>query len=285
MPGFSRSYRLREVALCAAAIATWSCENRRPKASQPAAPAAPAAQIASDARQDPRGALSQTVVIGDLPHDRTAFTQGLAFWEGRLFEGTGLYGESLLRELDPASGRELRRTALDGKYFGEGITILNGRLYQLTWREHTCLVYDAASFDRLGELAYDGEGWGIANDGASLITSDGSDWMRYRDPASFRVTRSIRVTLAGHPVQRLNELEYIHGEIWANVWYSDMILRISPDDGHVIAILDASKIRDSALRSGDADDVLNGIAFDPSSGSLLLTGKRWPAIYKVELPP
>ena len=220
-----------------------------------------------------------------MPHDRTAFTQGLAFWQGRLFEGTGMYGESVVRELDPGSGRELRRAALDAKYFGEGITILEGRLYQLTWREHRCLVYDVASFHAVDELRYEGEGWGLTNDGKSLITSDGSEWIRYRDPASFRVTRSLRVSLAGRPVQRLNELEYIHDEIWANVWYSDMILRISPDDGHVVAILDASKILDRALRSANADDVLNGIAFDPASGSLLLTGKRWPAIYKVALPP
>ncbi|HEX7838404.1 MAG TPA: glutaminyl-peptide cyclotransferase [Kofleriaceae bacterium] len=239
----------------------------------------------SDARQGPDDPpLSPAIVVGALPHDRTAFTQGLAFWQGRLFEGTGLYGESVVRELDPDSGRELRRAALDAKYFGEGITILNGRLYQLTWQEHRCLVYDPASFNRLDELTYEGEGWGLTNDGKSLIMSDGSEWIRYRDAASFKVTRSIRVTLAGRPVQHLNELEYIHDEIWANVWYSDVILRISPADGHVVAILDASKILDSTLRSGDANDVLNGIAFDASSGSLLLTGKRWLAIYKVALP-
>jgi len=275
------SYRMRDVVLCAAAISSGSCENRQPKTSSPAAPAA----VLSDAPKDAPGpSLSRAAVVGDLPHDRTAFTEGLAFWQGRLFEGTGLYGESIVRELDPGSGRELRRAALDGKYFGEGITLWNGRLYQLTWREHQCLVYDAASFHRLGELAYEGEGWGLTNDGTSLIMSDGSEWIRYRDPASFQVTRSIRVTLAGRPVQRLNELEYIHDEIWANVWYSDMILRISPGDGQVVAILDASKLLDRSRRSGDADDVLNGIAFDPASGSLLVTGKRWPAIYKLALP-
>jgi glutaminyl-peptide cyclotransferase len=125
---------------------------------------------------------------------------------------------------------------------------------------------------------------GVTDDGTSLITSDGSEWIRYRDPASFNVTRSLRVTLAGRPMQRLNELEYIHGEIWANVWYDHVILRISPIDGRVVALLDASKIVASTPRSDDADDVLNGIAFDASSGSLLITGKRWPVIYKVELP-
>jgi glutamine cyclotransferase len=268
--------------VCAAAICSGGCENRQPKASPPAAPG----PIVSDAARDAPGpSLSPAAVVGELPHDRTAFTQGLAFWQGRLFEGTGQYGESIVRELDPGSGRELRRVALDGKDFGEGITIWNGRLYQLTWQEHRCLVYDAASLHRLDELTYEGEGWGLTNDGTSLIMSDGSEWIRYRDPASFRVTRSIRVTLAGHPVPRLNELEYIHDEIWANVWYSAMILRIAPGDGHVIAILDASNIVDRTARANDVDDVLNGIAFDPASGGLLVTGKRWPAIYKVALPP
>ncbi|MBC7978235.1 MAG: glutaminyl-peptide cyclotransferase [Myxococcales bacterium] len=223
-------------------------------------------------------------MVDSLPHAHTAFTQGLAFWEGRLFEGTGMHGESFIRELDPDTGRELRRAALDAKYFGEGITILNGRLFQLTWQEHTCLVYDAATFRKLDELAYEGEGWGLTNDGTSLITSDGSEWIRFRDASSFKVTRSIQVTLAGRPVPRINELEYIHGEIWANVWFDKAILRISPADGRVVAVLDASKLVDSTPRSNEVDDVLNGIAFDPASGSLLVTGKRWPVIYKIERP-
>lgn len=283
MSDFSKTYRLRDVVLCAAAISNLNCEKHQPKSSQTTAP--PEHVTADAPQQNPRGPLVSTAsVVGDMPHDRTAFTQGLAFWQGRLFEGTGLYGESVIRELDPVNGRELRRTALDRRYFGEGITILDGRLYQLTWREHRCFVYDAATFNRLDEVAYEGEGWGLTNDGKSLIMSDGSEWIRYRDAASFNVTRSLRVTLGGRPVQHLNELEYIHGEIWANVWYNDLILRISPDDGHVVAILDASRILDRTLRSEHPDDILNGIAFDPSSGLLLLTGKRWPAIYKVTLP-
>lgn len=276
------SPRLRDAALCAAAVSTLSCGSCEPKTSQATAPPE---HVGSGARQDlDTPPWSAAVVVSSLPHDRTGFTQGLAFWRGRLFEGTGLRGESTIRELDPGSGRELRRAALDARYFGEGITILNGRLYQLTWQDHRCLVYDAATFERLDELAYEGEGWGLSDDGTSLITSDGSEWIRYRDPASFKVTRSLRVTLAGRPVQQLNELEYIHGEIWANVWYSHVILRISPADGRVVAVLDASKIVASTPRSDDTDDVLNGIAFDASSGSLLITGKRWPVIYKIELP-
>ena len=273
---------LRNTLLFAAAVSIVGCGKCEPNALQATSPAAQPASSAPQRVEPP--AQQSAVATGFVPHDRTAFTQGLAFWQGRLFEGTGLRGESAIRELDPDTGRELRRTALDARYFGEGITILNGRLYQLTWQEHTCLVYDVGTFKQLAELSYDGEGWGLTDDGTSLITSDGSAWIRYRDAASFRVTRSIRVTLGGQPVQRLNELEYIHGEIWANVWYTNLIVRISPADGHVVAVLDASKIVDGTPRSSDADDVLNGIAFDPASGSLLITGKRWPIIYKLEPP-
>lgn len=274
--------QLRNAVRFAAAVSTVSCGKCEPKALQATSPAV---QPASDAPQGPESpAVLSAVATGFVPHDRTAFTQGLAFWQGRLFEGTGLRGQSAIRELDPDSGRELRRAELDASYFGEGITILNGRLYQLTWQEHTCLVYDVATFKQLAALAYDGEGWGLTDDGTSLITSDGSEWIRYRDPSSFKVTRSIRVTWSGQPIQRLNELEYIHGEIWANVWYTNTIMKISPADGHVVAVLDASKIVDGTPRSSDADDVLNGIAFDRASGSLLITGKRWPVIYKLEFP-
>jgi glutamine cyclotransferase len=270
------SARWRGAILLAAVIASPDC-GRAPQPTRPA-PAAPAAPRAADPP------TSSVTAIGTLPHDRTAFTEGLAFWRGRLFESSGLYGQSILRELDPRSGRALRQAALAATYFGEGITILNGSLYQLTWREHTCLVYDAASFQPRRELAYDGEGWGMTNDGTSLVTSDGSAYLRYRDPASFRVTRTLRVTSAGRPVENLNELEYIHGEIWANVWPTSTIVRISPADGHVIAALDAARLVETALRSGNPDDVLNGIAFDPASGTLLVTGKRWPTIYQLAPP-
>jgi glutamine cyclotransferase len=268
--------------LLSAALFASSCGNREPKA--PPANSLPEHLDAGAAPDLDTPVLSSAVAVGTLPHDRTAFTEGLAFWQGRLFESTGLYGESVVRELDPGSGKELRRARLDDRYFGEGITILNGRLYQLTWREHMCLIYDAASFHKLAELTYDGEGWGITNDGRSLITSDGSEWLRYRDPASFAVTRSIQVTLAGRPIEQLNELEYIHDEIWANVWHGKIIVRISPADGRVVAVVDASTLVDSTVRSSASDDVLNGIAFDTASGSLLITGKRWPVIYKLALP-
>ncbi len=273
---------LGAVLVAATAVSIPSCGSCEPRTTGSTSSPPRVGSAAPPAAEAP--VVSAAVVIDSVSRANTAFTQGLAFWEGRLFEGTGMHGESVIRELDPDTGRELRRAALDAKYFGEGITILKGRLYQLTWQQHTCLVYDAASFRQVEELAYEGEGWGLTNDGTSLIMSDGSAWLRFRDPASFKVTRSIQVTLAGRPIPRINELEYIHGEIWANVWYDKAILRISPADGRVVALVDAAKLVDSTPRSSDVDDVLNGIAFDPDSGKLLITGKRWPVIYKIERP-
>jgi glutamine cyclotransferase len=271
----SASLRLWTLTLAAVA-ATCGCGSCEPKPAGEggAHPADPAAAPAA----------APAVSLGSLEHDRSAFTEGLAFWQGHLFEGTGNYGESALRELDPATGRELRHLALDPKYFGEGITILGGRLYELTWKEQVCFVYDPDSFTKLTEITYEGEGWGLTNDGKSLIMSNGSEWIHYRDPATLKIQRSIKVTMAGQPVQYVNELEYVRGEIWANVWHSDTILRISPADGHVIATLDAEQSLHAAIHSNDPDDVLNGIAFDDASGTLLVTGKRWPMMFKVQLP-
>ena len=221
-------------------------------------------------------------IVATLPHARTAFTQGLAFWHGHLFEGTGLYGLSSLRELDPVTGEELRHVDLDLKYFGEGITVLDGRIYMLTWREHRCLVYDATTLHKIEELPFDAEGWGIANDGRSLITSDGSPTVSFRDPKTLAVTRTITVTNDGQPVNEINELEVIDGELWANVWRTDAILRIALDSGRVLGVIDTTKILPQAGRSTDPDDVLNGIAFDDRSGRVMLTGKRWPALYYVD---
>ena len=274
MRDFSTSVRFWNLALAAIAAAC-GCGSCEPT---------PSEGVAHPADPSAKPAIVPAVSLGTLAHDRSAFTEGLAFWQGHLFEGTGNYGESVLRELDPATGRELRHLALDPKYFGEGITILGGRLYELTWKEQVCFVYDPDSFTKLTELAYEGEGWGLTNDGQSLIMSNGSEWIHYRDPATLKIQRSIKVTMAGQPVQYVNELEYVRGEIWANVWHSDTILRISPADGHVIAALDAEQSLHAAIHSNDPDDVLNGIAFDDASGTLLVTGKRWPMMFKVQLP-
>jgi glutaminyl-peptide cyclotransferase len=222
-------------------------------------------------------------VNATLSHSRAAFTQGLAFAHGRLFEGTGLYGSSSIRELDPITGDELRRAEVDDKYFGEGITVFDGRIYELTWREHRCLVYDVDTFKQLDELSYEGEGWGLTNDGTHLITSDGSSELRFRDPKTMAVVRSISVLYEGKPVTDLNELEYVNGTIWANVWRSDAILRVQATDGRVLEVIDTASGLPPETRSADPDDVLNGIAFDDKSGRLIITGKRWPLMFDVRL--
>jgi glutamine cyclotransferase len=237
---------------------------------QPAAPASAVARVV------------RPLIMATTAHDRAWFTEGLAFWRGRLFESTGLYGHSLVHELDPRSGQELRSVHLPDALFGEGITVLGGKLYQLTWMEHRCLVYDADTLRLLAQVPYDGEGWGLANDGHLLITSDGSEWIRFRDPATMKVVRSIEVTDDGRPLRLLNELEVVRGELWANVWQTNFIVRISLRTGKVIGKLDLSNVVSSAHRSEDPDDVLNGIAFDDQTGRLVVTGKRWPFMFDIE---
>lgn len=219
-----------------------------------------------------------------LPHDRSVFTEGLAFWNGRLFESGGEYGKSTLREVELATGKTLREVKLEPRYFGEGMTILGGKIYQLTWQEQTCFVYDATTLRKLTQIKYDGEGWGMTSDGHALIVSDGSDVIRFRDPATLATKRSIRIVYQGKPVTMLNELEYIDGRIWANVWRTNFILRIDPADGRIIDILDAAAVYPQNLRGPDVDDVLNGIAYDAKTKSIYITGKRWPQMYKVRAP-
>ncbi len=223
-------------------------------------------------------------VLGSVPHDRRSFTEGLAFSNGRLFESSGEYRESFLREVDLATGKALREVKLADAYFGEGLAVFGGKIYQLTWREKTCFVYDLATFRKIREIGYEGEGWGLASDGKSLIMSDGSEWIRFRDPTTFAVRRSIRVMYQGKPVTNLNELEYIDGKVWANVWGTDLILRIDPADGRIVGILDASAVFPAAERPNDRDAVLNGIAYDDRSKSLYITGKRWPRMYRIQAP-
>jgi glutaminyl-peptide cyclotransferase len=223
-------------------------------------------------------------VLDTVPHDRAAFTEGLAFANGKLFESSGEYRESFLREVDLATGKPLRQLKLEDKYFGEGLAIFNGKIYQLTWREQICFVYDLATFRKIREIKYDGEGWGLTSDGKSLIMSDGSEWIRFRDPTTFTVRRSIRVVYQGKPLTNLNELEFIDGKIWANVWGTDLILRLDPADGRIVDVLDASGVFPASQRPNDPNAVLNGIAYDDKSKSIYITGKRWPRMYRIQAP-
>jgi glutaminyl-peptide cyclotransferase len=222
-------------------------------------------------------------VLDELPHDTTAFTQGLEFGpNGALYEGTGLEGRSQLRELDPATGDVLRSVPLPGRLFGEGITVVDDRIWQLTWRDGVALEWDAASFRLLRQVPMEGEGWGLCRDGGRLVRSDGTDRLRFHDPATFAETGSVDVTLDGEPVQELNELECVGGQVWANVWQSDDIMRIDPADGHVTAVVDASGLLEPDERAGS--DVLNGIAA-AGDGEFLVTGKLWPTMFRARFDP
>jgi glutamine cyclotransferase len=221
-------------------------------------------------------------VLAEIPHDTDAFTEGLEINGGALYESSGLTGRSQLRELDPATGALRRAAPLPGGQFAEGITVVGPHIWQLTWQDGVALEWDAATFTVLRQVPIDGEGWGLCRDGDRLVRSDGTDRLRFHDPTSFAETGSVNVTLDGRPVTKLNELECVDGQVWANVWETDEIVRIDPGSGRVTAVVDASGLLDPARRVGT--DVLNGIAA-AGPGEFLLTGKYWPAIFRVRFDP
>lgn len=221
-------------------------------------------------------------VVREFPHDPDAFTQGLVFHEGFLYESTGLHGESSLRRVDLNTGRVLQERRLLPVLFGEGAAVVGERIVQLTWRAGIGFVYDRASFRLLREFRYSGEGWGLTFDGDELVMSDGSDTLRFLDPETLRETRRLPVRANGVPVFNLNELEWIAGEIWANLWTEDRIARIHPGTGEVLAFLDLSGLLAEELRHPEAD-VLNGIAWDPATGRIFVTGKKWPRLFEIEV--
>ena len=242
--------------------------------SSTAAPGVPAAAVA------PRVA---PVVTGALPHDPAAFTEGLVWHDGVFYESTGLYGSSDVRRVRPSDGRVLARRALPRRMFGEGLALVRGRLVQLTWKERTALVWDTRGLRRAGGFRYAGQGWGLARLGRRLVMSDGTATLRVVDPATFRVVRRVRVTDGGAPVTQLNELEVIRGRIWANVWQSDDIVVIDPATGRVRLRIDGSGLR-GLLPPGGRPEVLNGIAWDPASQAVYVTGKWWPRVFRLRLP-
>lgn len=220
-------------------------------------------------------------IVATIPHEPTAFTQGLVIHSGQLYESTGQYGESSLRRVELATGRVGKLISLSDAYFGEGITIFGERLYQLTWQNNLALVYDVETLDRVGTYRYDGEGWGLTHDETHLIVSDGSATIRFHDPETFEVVRRLNVQADGKPVGSLNELEYIDGEIWANLWYQERIARISPETGAVLGWIDLSGLYPPSRRA--PEDVLNGIAYDVEADRLYVTGKNWPWLYQIEV--
>lgn len=221
-------------------------------------------------------------VVNTFPHQRNAFTQGLVFLDGALLESTGLNGQSSLRRVDLQTGNVLQRAEVPSEYFAEGLAALNGKLYQLTWQNRKGFIYDLHSFKLEGEFTYEGEGWGLTTDGHWLIMSDGTDQIRFLDPATFKENRRITVMANGQPVDRLNELEYVKGEIFANVWGTDFVVRIDPATGHVVGVINFAGLLAPEDRDKDTD-VLNGIAYDPATDRLFITGKRWPKLFEVRL--
>ncbi|MFI5363064.1 MAG: glutaminyl-peptide cyclotransferase [Elusimicrobiota bacterium] len=218
------------------------------------------------------------------PHDTAAFTEGLFFHDGYLYESVGMEGQSEVRKVDVNTGRVVSAAVSPDKVFGEGVALAGARLIQLTYTEGRAFVYDFATMRLTGEFQYKGEGWGLTTDGLTLIMSDGSDSIAFRDPETFAARRKVRVTLNGKAVKNINELEYVEGAIWANVWKDDRILRIDPASGRVTGVLNMAGLLDKKIQLSlpePDEDVLNGIAYDPASGHFFVTGKCWPSLYEI----
>lgn len=222
-------------------------------------------------------------VVRSLPHDRGAFTQGLLFHAGQLWESTGQYGRSRVRRIDPADGTVLAERPLPPGYFGEGLARVGEHLVQLTWREGTAFRWTLPGLEPAGELTYTGEGWGLCFDGEHLVMSDGTSQLSFRDPESFEVVGRIGVRAGDHPLADLNELECARGAVYANLWMTERIVRIDPGSGRVTADIDASGLLTPRERQGT--DVMNGIAYRPGTETFFLTGKHWPKLFEVELVP
>lgn len=223
-------------------------------------------------------------IVAEYPHDAAAFTQGLVFVDDQLYEGTGTKGASSLRRVDLDTGKVEQIVPLDSSYFGEGIAVLGGKIYQLTWQNRLGIVYDQQTLNPVGTFRYTGEGWGLTHDGKRLIMSDGTSTLRMLDPKTFQVVKRLSVRASNGPVDKLNELDYMNGEILANIWYSDRIARISPETGEILGWIDLSGLYPAAQRAS-REHVLNGIAYDEAHDRLFVTGKNWPKLYEIKVVP
>ena len=235
------------------------------------------------------GALAAPVesykVVAKYPHSTESYTEGFFYLDGLFYEGTGLQGRSALLVIQPKTGNVVQQHDLPPQYFGEGIVDWGPNIYEWTWQSHICFVYDRFTLRPIKQFSYTGEGWGMTRTATELITSDGTATLRFRDPNTFKETRHIVVKDGAKTIDQLNELEYVKGEIYANVWHSDRIARISPRDGHVIAWIDLTGILPDDQRV-NSESVLNGIAYDAQHDRLFVTGKQWPAIFEIKvLPP
>lgn len=228
-------------------------------------------------------------IVNTYPHDTKAFTEGLEFRDGVLYESTGQYGESEMRTVDLTTGKVLRATKMDDRYFGEGMTVLNGKVYQLTYREGKGFIYDAKTLKQTGGFTFNTpEGWGMTNNGGQLIFNDGGSVLHFMDPETFKIVKDLKVTDERGPVNQVNEMELIKGYIYANQWMTDLILKIDTSTGRVVARADLSPLRQQAGIPGftgreDGPDVLNGIAYDQATNRIFITGKNWPKLFEVKL--
>jgi glutamine cyclotransferase len=221
-------------------------------------------------------------VVNSYPHDSRAFLQGLVWHEGGFYESTGQYGRSTLRRVEFPSGKVVKSVSLDSSIFAEGLALVGDRLVQLTWQTQRGFVYDRETFKLIREFTYNTEGWGLAYDGKNLILSDGSDSLTFINPETFEPVRKLAVKWNGRPVTEINELEFIEGEVWANIWHRDQIIRIDPATGNVNSYLDMKGILPPDERR-DPEAVLNGIAYDPAEKRIFISGKLWPKIFEIKL--
>lgn len=258
--------------LALAALAACSPEAA---STTPAPAAAPA--------QPPPDRLYGYQVVKTHPHDKQAFTQGLLWLDGHLYESTGRVGESGIRKVRLETGEVVQKRELPAPYFGEGIVNFGDKLFELTWQHQKGFTYDLASFAPKGEWDYSGEGWGLTQDGKRIIMSDGTPTLRFLDPATMKETGRVQVTFQGKPIPNLNELEFVKGEVWANVWMTDVIVRIDPATGYVVGRILLNDLLKPEDRRGSNPDVLNGIAYDPATDRIFVTGKLWPKLYEIKL--
>ena len=241
-----------------------------------------AGPAADQARAGPVTPVYGYEVVREWPHDRAAFTQGLAWRDGELLESTGRY-PSTVRRVRLEDGAVVQRRELEPPLFGEGLTEIDGRVFTLTWRSGRGFVWNADDLAPVGEFVYPGEGWGLTDDGRRLILSDGTPTLRFLDPDTFGETGRVDVTLGGRPLARINELEWIDGEVFANVWQTDYLVRIDPASGEVRGVVDLSALLPDRRGMDPGDDVLNGIAWDPEGRRLFVTGKNWPTLFEIRL--
>jgi glutamine cyclotransferase len=274
---------LPALALCACGF---SCQTKSAD-SRPRPPQPEQSQPAADTRSTtlksaPEISTARYEVVNTYRHDPTAFTQGLVYQDGALLESTGQYGESSLRRVELKTGRVLKQKPVPPQYFAEGMTLFQGKIYQLTWTTHKGFIYNPESFEVQGEFAFDGEGWGLTHDEESLILSDGTNQLRFLNSATFETKRTISVLDNGRPLRNLNELEYVKGEIYANIWHTDRIVRIDPKTGGILGWIDLAGLLPPSERR-DEEAVLNGIAYDEAGDRLFVTGKLWPKLFEIRL--